>query len=230
MKNFLAFVLALLMALSLAACGAGEKETDGDAATPPATDGSEVLTNDVEQEKAEDDSVLPPADDGSEDPNDSNSKENTEGTVSFDVAYSECDGILDWQGLRIHVIKNQSELASYLSEMELEDSVYIEYDSLYDSAFFEDRMLISVFGTCPHTVYPVVNEVRYEDQKTVIFVMFIVPENNSVIAMDGKIMLLSLDVDENINSEEDIEVVFDSKEVNYEEYNLVRELYGVIVT
>ena len=205
MKKLLAFLLALLIAFSLAACGAGEKETDGDAATPPATDGSE-------------------------DPNDSNSKENTEGTISFDVAYSECDGILDWQGLRIHVIKNQSELASYLSEMELEDSVYIEYDSLYDSAFFEDRMLISVFGTCPHTVYPVVNELKYEDQKLVVSAMFIVPENNSVIAMDGKIMLLSLDANENINSEEDIEAVFNSKEVNSEEYNLVRELYGVIVT
>ena len=205
MKKLLAFLLALLMALSIVSCGAGEKETDGDAATPPATDGSE-------------------------DPSDSNSKENTEGTISFDVAYSECGGLLDWQGLRIHVIKNEDELASYLSEMELEDSVYTECDARYDSAFFEERMLISVVSTCPHTVYPVVNEVRYEDQKTVIFGMFITPENNSVIAMDGKMILLSLDANENINSEEDIEVVFDSKEVNSEEYNLVRELYGVIVT
>ena len=204
MKKPLAFVLALLMALSLAACGAGEKETDGDAATPPAVDGSE-------------------------DPNDSNSKENTEGTISFDVAYSECGGLLDWQGLRIHVIKNEDELASYLSEMELEDSVHTEYYSLYDSAFFKDRMLVSVFGTCPHTVYPVMNELRYEDEKLVVSAVFCAPENNSVIAMDGKTMLLSLDANVNINSEDDIEVVFDSKEVDSEEYNLVRELYGMTV-
>ena len=33
MKQYLVFLLALLMALSLVSCGAGEKETDGDAAT-----------------------------------------------------------------------------------------------------------------------------------------------------------------------------------------------------
>ena len=63
MKKLLAFVLALLMALSLAACGAGEKETDGDAATPPATDGSDYLTDDAEKEDSE--AVTPPETDGS---------------------------------------------------------------------------------------------------------------------------------------------------------------------
>ena len=64
MKKHFAFLLALLMALSLAACGAGEKETDGDAATPPATDGSEALTDDAEKEDSE--AVTPPKSDGSE--------------------------------------------------------------------------------------------------------------------------------------------------------------------
>ena len=64
MKRMIVLLLTVVMIFSLAACGAGEKETDGDAATPPATDGSEALTDDAEKEDSE--AVTPPKSDGSE--------------------------------------------------------------------------------------------------------------------------------------------------------------------
>jgi hypothetical protein len=53
MKKHLAFLLALLMALSLVSCGAGEKETDGEPTTPPETDGSSAVIG--EDNKTEED-------------------------------------------------------------------------------------------------------------------------------------------------------------------------------
>ena len=53
MKKLLAFILALLMALSLVSCGVGEKETDGEPTTPPATDGSSAVIG--ENDKTEED-------------------------------------------------------------------------------------------------------------------------------------------------------------------------------
>ena len=50
MKKHLAFLLALLIALSLVSCGAGEKETDGKFDPPPATDGSVNAGHDGETE------------------------------------------------------------------------------------------------------------------------------------------------------------------------------------
>ena len=64
MKKHLAFLLALLMALSLVSCGAGEKETDGEPTTPPATDGSGAPADDAEKEESE--AVTPPETDGSD--------------------------------------------------------------------------------------------------------------------------------------------------------------------
>ena len=57
MKKLLAFILALLMALSLVSCGVGEKETDGEPTTPPATDnGTEDGTAEIgENNKTEED-------------------------------------------------------------------------------------------------------------------------------------------------------------------------------
>ena len=67
MKKHLAFLLALLMALSLVSCGAGEKETDGEPAPPPEADGSDVSMDDTQEENDASDgkSDPPPATDGS---------------------------------------------------------------------------------------------------------------------------------------------------------------------
>ena len=46
MKKYLICLLAMLMALSLVSCGAGEKETDGDV-PPPEADGSGAPADDA---------------------------------------------------------------------------------------------------------------------------------------------------------------------------------------
>ena len=221
MKKLLAFILALLMALSLVSCG-GEKEKEGENDLPATDNGTEDGTAEIGENNG--------TEDGSSVIGENNKAEEDETTigeemknVSFEATYFAFPNFKLGYSSFSRAIKDGEALASFLTEYSLASGDYSVFFEPYNSDFFEEHTLIALYFTKMLGAYPVVTGVSQKGQSLFVSEQALALEGEGVNGERGSMVLLTIDKeiptgDINVNSSY-------RYTTDEEEYNAVYDLY-----
>ena len=223
MKKYLAFLLALLMALSLVACGGvAEKEQNGDnPVSLPNENGNTQIGTENKEPDQEEESVGSDENTGSETPDTDSPATDLSYDATYFAIYNTKFGRdpFSFQS----VIKDRQAVVDFMTQTKVESGDYSVFFEPYNSAFFDEHVLVALYFSEMLGAYPVVDGCAKKDQKLHLTVATVCEQGYQVNGKHGVMILLSLDKDAAI---EDLTVDFTSRSTaDKTEYNAACDLY-----